>query len=173
MSPEETSRDLDPRAPIVDEQTFTLVAELEVRQAIRLQYYVSLLVLRADTEQPWSHAEGVSLARLIADAIRDQIRSTDVVSVTPSPPHLHVLLVSTYLDNLPGIIGRIAAAVNGHTFERSAGTARLTLSMGGACFPTTARNRAELFRQAESLSADAGAARGEPGHRYRLAHRMA
>jgi hypothetical protein len=171
MNPGATSGDLDPRAPIVDDETFALVAELEVRQAIRLQYYVSLLVLQASAEQPWLHAEWEAPHRVLAEVVRDQIRSTDLVSVTPVSPHLQVLLVSTYLDSLPAIIGRIAAAVNGRVFDIDGGKSRLTLSMGGACFPTTARDRAELFNQAEALSLEAREDPGPPGHRYRLAHR--
>jgi GGDEF domain-containing protein len=81
-----------------------------------------------------------------------------------------VLLVSTYLDNLPSIIERIATAVTGRALAIEGGIGRVTLSMGGACFPTTARARADLFRQAESLSTEA---RSEPGtaYRYRLAAR--
>jgi hypothetical protein len=130
----------DPRAPLVDQETFAQIVELELRQAVRLQYYVSALVLWIDTgdaELP----ERLSSYHQIAEAIRDDIRSTDVLSVKPSDPSLHVLLVGTYLDNLPGIIARIAAAVNGHR-----------LRVGGACFPTTARDRVELFHVAESLA---------------------
>ena len=171
MSPEVTSEDLDPRAPIVDGATFTLVAELELRQAVRLQYYVSLLVLQAEIDQP-GPADGARLHRLIAEVVRDQIRSTDVVSVTPTPPSLQILLISAYLDNLPVIIERIADAVNGRAFETQGGSPHVTLSMGGACFPTTAHLRAELFHQAVSLSAEARGETGASGHRYRLARRM-
>jgi hypothetical protein len=167
-----TSEDLGPRASIVDGATFRLVAELQLRQAIRLQYYVSLLVLQADIDQPWRPADGTMLHRLIADVVCDQIRSTDLVSVLPTPPHVQILLISAYLENLPAIIARIVGAVNGRAFETQAGPVRVTLSMGGACFPTTAHVRAELFHQAMSLSAEA---RGEPGavdHRYRLARRV-
>lgn len=166
-----TSRDLDPRAPIVDAETFTLVAELELRRAIRLQYYVSLLALRADFEPPGPAPDRVEVARLIAEVIRDQIRSTDVVGAMPSSPYLGVLLVSTYLDNLPAITERIATAVQARALDLEDSSVRTTLSMGGACFPTTARARAELFRQAESLSIEAGKEPGASGYRYRLAPR--
>jgi len=161
--------DLDRRAPIVEGETFMLAAELEVRQAIRLQYYVSMLALQAETEELQPHMDRTVLHRLIAEVIRDHIRNTDVVTILPTPPHVRVLLVGPYLENLPAIMGRIAAAVNGPAFDTAGGAVRVMLSMGGACFPTTARSRAELLHQAESLGVEA---RGEPdksGHRYLLA----
>jgi hypothetical protein len=66
-----------------------------------------------------------------------------------------VLLVSTHLYDLPTVIDRIATAVNREAFEADGRTGRVTLRMGGASFPTTARARPELFRQAESLSVEA------------------
>jgi hypothetical protein len=111
------SVDLDPRAPLVDEQTFTLAAELEVRQAIRLQYYVSLLALQVDTEEPRPRLDWNALHLWIAEVIRGEIRGTDLVTTLPTPPQLRVLLISPYLENLPAIIARIAAAVNGRAFD--------------------------------------------------------
>lgn len=172
MSPGVESSNLDPRAPIVDAETFMLVLELELRRAIRLQYYVSLLVLQADFEPTADLPDRAVFYREVAEVVRDQIRSTDVVSLMPSSPRLEVLLVSTYLDNLPAIIERIATAATARAAEVE-GTARMTLSIGGACFPTTARERTELFHQAESLSREARAEPIMAGYRYRLARRVA
>jgi hypothetical protein len=160
--------DLDPRAPIVEGETFTLVAALEVRKAVRLQYYVSLLAIQADFDEPGQRTDWLALHRLIADVIRGQVRSTDVISVMPTSAHVGVLLVGTYLDELPVVIERIAGAVNHHAFKANGRIGRVTLSMGGACFPTTAHGAEQLFHQATSLCAEARRERG-PGHRYRLA----
>jgi GGDEF domain-containing protein len=165
------SGDLDSRALIVDEDTFALVLELEVRRALRLQYYVSVLALQVDAEARLLAADWTVLHRLIAEVIRDHIRNTDVVSVPSTPPRLQVLLVSPSLENLPAIIGRITSVVNARLFETVGAAVRVTLSLGGACFPTTARNRPELVRQAETLSIEARADPVEGGHRYRLATR--
>jgi hypothetical protein len=158
--------ELDPRAPVVDEDVFTLAAELELRQAIRLQYYVSVLALHVDAQQSETLVDWLAFHKLIAETIRDSIRSGDIITVLPTPPHLRVLLVSPYLEDLPAIIGRIVTAVDGRAFGDDATVA---LSIGGACFPTTARSRAELFQQATALSVEARAARGPSRHRYRLA----
>jgi hypothetical protein len=164
------SLDADRRAVMVDGETLMLLMELEVRQAIRLAYFVSLLVVQTETGEPAAQEAGpASVPRFVANIIRGHIRNTDAVSVTGASS-LHVLLVSSDLDNLPGIIRRIAAAVNARS--DAPGGARLTLSIGGACFPTTARGRAELVQQAEVYSVEAREARGDTGHRYRLAHSL-
>jgi hypothetical protein len=163
--------EVDPRAPVVDRETFTLVAELALRQAIRLQYYVSLMAIEADIDGPGSTIDWGALHRLLAEVIRGHVRGTDVVSVKTEPPQLEVLLVSAHLHDLPTVIERIATAVNRYAFEADGRPSRVTLSIGGASFPTTARARPELFRQAESLSAAARSESGTPGHRYRLAPR--
>jgi hypothetical protein len=136
----------DPRALLVDHETFAQICELELRQAIRLQYYVSALVLRMDTDGA-KLSKRLSALRPIAEGLRDHIRGTDVLSVKPTDPSVHVLLVGASLDSLPSIIGRIAAAVNVQGAR-----------VGGACFPTNARDRAELFHTAESLAIDLGGA---------------
>jgi hypothetical protein len=163
--------EFDPRAPIVDGKTFMLVAELAVRQAVRLQYYVSLVVIQADIEDPGPSVDQDALKHLLAGIVRDQVRGTDLVGVTPESPHLQLLLPSTHLHDLPSVIDRIATAVNRQAFEAAGRIGRVTLSIGGASFPTTARARPELFRQAESLSAEARREPGTVGHRYRLAQR--
>jgi len=153
MSARETSRD-DPRAPIVDQETFEQIVELEIRRAIRLQYYASLLVLQLETDEPWPHSR-ISRYRLIAEAARDQIRGTDVLSVKPSLPAVQVLMPSLHHHDLRGVIQRIATAVNGRKFDTHGATALPTLCVGAASFPTTARNRVEIFRLAELLSREA------------------
>jgi TAT (twin-arginine translocation) pathway signal sequence len=129
----------DPRAPLVDQETFAQIAELELRQALRLQYYVSALVMQIETNEA-ELPKRSSAYLAFAEAMRGKIRGTDVLSVKASDPCVQVLLVGAHLHDLPSIIGRVAAVVQGHRVR-----------VGGACFPTTARDKAELLRQAESL----------------------
>jgi hypothetical protein len=153
----------DPRAPLVDQETFAQIAELEIRQAVRLQYYLSALMLQIDTNA--AEPPKRSTAHLaFAEAMRDKIRSTDVLSVKPCDPGVHVLLVGAHLDHLPSIIGRIAAVMKGHRVR-----------VGGACFPCNARDRSELFHVAESLVIDSrsNASEGSRSLRRSAARRQA
>jgi hypothetical protein len=161
-------REVDPRAAIVDEETFTLIADLEVRKAVRLQYYVSLLAIQPEVEGAVTGHDLRNLAYQVADVISAEIRGSDVIGLMRTSPHLQVLLVSAHLYNLPLIIERITRAVSTHAFVADSRSVPVTLSVGGACFPTTARLREELFMQAASLTAQAQQER-RGGHRYRLA----
>jgi hypothetical protein len=163
------SGDFDQRALVVDERTFALAAELEVRRAIRLQYYVSVLAVQADTDDPAANVDWTEVHGRIAEIIREEIRNTDLISTMPTSPRVWVLLASPGLESLPAIIGRITGAVNGRSFATDGSEVHVALSLGGSCFPTTARDRAELFRQAELLSVEAHAQPGDLRHRYRLA----
>jgi hypothetical protein len=158
-----------PPALIVDNNTFTSAAELAIRQAIRFRHCVSLLALHAGTEPDNVHIESTELHRRVAESIRHEIRDTDLVCTTVAPPPLRVLLVEATLENLPAIIARFAAAVNCRHLDSEKGGVRVTLSIGGACFPRTAASRVDLFRQAELLSVEGRAQPGRFRHRYRLA----
>lgn len=158
----------DPYAAIVDEQTFLLLTELEVRKAVRLQYYVSLLGIQAEVEGPTRPADVHLISVQVAQVISQGIRSTDVIGVKPVWPNVHILLVSAHLYNLPTIIGRLIRVVNRHTFEVGERPQPVSLAIAGACFPTTARGGEDLFAQVAALIAEAQRDRAK-GHRYRLA----
>jgi hypothetical protein len=154
----------DPRAALVDAATFALMGELELRRAIRLQYYVSLLMVHVDARAP---QRPLLLDRLV-EAIRDEIRNTDVIGVTANSAALQVLLVSTGHDSLPGIVARIFAAVDRRIGNAKGWASSATLSIGGAGFPTVAHSWNELCHQAEVLSLEAKLSR-QPRRRSRTA----
>ncbi len=161
----------DLHATVVDEDTFTLIADLEVRKAVRLQYYVSLLAIDVGLPEPLAPEAAAAARRMatqIAERISHEIRGTDLIGLTRAWPHLYVLLVSAHLYNLPTVIERITRAVNAQPVEPGLRPGAVQLRIGGGCFPTTARARQDLFSQAASLATEAG---HEPthGHQYRLA----
>jgi hypothetical protein len=156
------------RAPVIDDDTFALIAELEVRKAVRLQYYVSLLGIRADLEDDEGGPAPRSVNQQLAEMISLEVRSTDVICVTPALPCLRILLVNAHLYNLPVVIQRIIRTVSRHVFEIDDRLREVALSMGGACFPSTARGRNDLFTQVSALVAEAQRDKTER-YRYRIA----
>lgn len=159
------AREHDPGASLIDEELLAFITELEVRKAIRLQYYVSLLGIEPDVRA--EAQEPAVIARQLAELIRAELRGTDLIALEESPSRLHVLLVNAHLYNLPAIIERIIGQVSRHRFEVDDKAQALGLSIGGACFPTSARGREDLFGQVTVLVAEARRDRKER-YRYRL-----
>jgi hypothetical protein len=157
-------RDRSSNAFVLDDETFTLIAELEVRKAVRLQYFVSLLAIYPDVE---GGPKPEDFDRQLAEVVRTAVRGTDVIGLQGSSG-LHILLTNAPLDDLAAIIERITQAGSRHMFESDQPRLLVTLSTGGACFPTTARGREDLFGQVHMLAAEAREQRTGRS-RYRLA----
>jgi diguanylate cyclase (GGDEF)-like protein len=154
----------DPSTSLVNEEIFEFITDLEVRKAVRLQYYLSLLAI--EPEMNGDIQEPAAVVRQLAQLIQTELRGTDLITLGASP-RLHVLLVNAQLYNLPAIIERIVRQVSRHRFEVDHKPQAVALSIGGACFPTTARGREDLFGQVTELVAEAQRDRTER-YRYRL-----
>ncbi len=150
---------------VVDQRSFALVSELELRKATRIRYPVSLLDLLPDVDgEPTDHG---ALAEQLARAISPILRDTDLIGLSPGSASLQVLLIDASLEALDGIIHRIFDEIRGHLFQTERGPKAVTLSVGGACFPTTASTTQHLVTQAEVLARKAS--RERPAQfRYRL-----
>lgn len=146
MAPHE----LGSHGTVVDEDTFDLVTELEIRKAVRLQYYVSLLAIKPDADADEIPDAG-ALAQQLAPIISQQLRGTDLIAISAVSPRLHVLLINAHLDSLSVVIQRLSEEVSRHVFQINGKPRAVNLAMGGACFPTTAGTRQDLFDQAMAL----------------------
>ncbi|MBI2216423.1 MAG: hypothetical protein HYU51_03915 [Candidatus Rokubacteria bacterium] len=155
-------READRGASVVDEATLGLVTALEVRQAVRLQHYVSLLEIRM---RPPADPR---LASALADIIGVQIRGSDLIGVTDDPCLIRVLLVAAPLSALPTVIGRITRAVNHRVFTLGRHRSPVGLAIGGSTFPTPAGTHLELVTQATALATAAWEDRSAE-HHFRLA----
>ncbi len=139
---------------IVNDDSFALVTELELRKAIRLHYPISMLAVlpgpkgRSKTLYP-------RLTGQLAGVIGPVIRGTDLIHLPAAEPSLHVLLVDAPFDQLDGIIQRITEEVGRHTFQLNDERKAVRLSLGGACFPTTASTLQDLLAQAELRAREA------------------
>jgi hypothetical protein len=149
-------------ATVVDEAALELAMALEVRKALRLQYYVSLLHIRVHP------VADIALLSDVADVLRGHLRGTDIIGITEDPCSLRVVLVATPLQDLPAVIARITRAVNRRLFKLGTHAAELGLAIGGSSFPTPARTPEELVMDATALAAAAWE-EGRTKHHYRLA----
>jgi hypothetical protein len=145
-------RGADSHGSVVDEDTFAFVTELEIRKAVRLQYYVSLLAI--DLVNDIERIDDIrSLTEQVAAVISEQLRGTDLIGLSATAPTLYVLLVNAHLDSLSLVIQRITEEVSRHVFLVDGDLRAVQLVVGGSCFPTTACTREELLNQAGSVVA--------------------
>jgi hypothetical protein len=139
-----------PHGIIVDEETFGGVTELEIRQAVRLRYAVSMLTIHQSNSHVANPAEA---AEQLAEVVSPLIRNTDLIEIGPSAATVRVLLVGGELEDLRNIAQRIITEISPHRFDER--HTPVVLSIGGSCFPATAGSSRELFLQADALAAEA------------------
>lgn len=154
-----------PHGIIVDEEIFGGVTELEIRQALRLRYAVSMLTIHQSNGYVADPAEA---AEQLAEVLSPLIRSTDLIEIGRSAATVRVLLVGGELEDLRSIVQRIIAEISHHRFDER--HTPVVLSIGGSCFPTTARTSRELVLQADALAAEARQTL-DPDSTYRLPDR--
>jgi hypothetical protein len=142
-----TEAEVGARPMAVDEETFALVAELEVRKALRLQYAVSLLSIQAITRAGGGSLD-VGLPDQLARIVSRLIRSTDLMHPSSGSAYLLLLLVGALSTDLDSVTRRITDEVaNHHLLVRGEPTA-VRLRIGSSCFPTTASSSREMLNQA-------------------------
>lgn len=138
---------------LVEPRIFTFALNYGIHHATRLGYFLSLLCLTPDLPP----SKGTSaLIRRAARLSIGRLRAADLAA--SFVPHcVRILLIDAETRNLPGIIQRIQDGLDP--------VGRLTLSVGGACYPQTAGSADELLRQAMGSMA---LARAEGGNRLYL-----
>jgi hypothetical protein len=139
--------ELDTGAFVVDMGTFGLVGELEIRKALRLRYPVAVVVIKPTQAL---EEQGQRFLERVARRVSTLVRQTDLVAVASKrPPALYVLLVDALLSDLEGIMTRISRQVHRHLAAGSGDDEWIRISLGGACFPSTATSWPDLVSQAE------------------------
>ncbi len=154
-------------ATVVGDDIFVFVTEHEIRAATRMRYPVSLLAVQPQLlGAPQAGISGDVIDRL-ATALSAILRKTDLIRQPRDTTWLHILLVGAPLESLPGIIQRIVVEVDAQRFLIEGNETVATLSVGGACFPTSATTATELITRADALAEEARRD-DQAGRRYRL-----
>ncbi len=123
---------------------FDFFVEWEVKRSFRYQDYVSLLVIGPDR----SPQDEENIRRLI-EVVRRNIRETDLIgSLNGDGRRFGILLLCADLDVAYIVGSRIMDHVRKYSFPGEPGE-RLTISIGGACFPTNTTEKEDLLRLAE------------------------
>src|SRR5262249_16049247 len=129
-----------PHAPIVGHRLFKRLVEVEVRNALRIRYLVSLVTVLV--EPPAS--EAIQLTR---EAISSTIRRSDVISMVERLCSLHLMIVEAGRSETERVIERIRARALASSVK---------LEFGAACVPTTAQTSHELLEQADQGAVEPG-----------------
>jgi hypothetical protein len=87
-------------------------------------------------------------------------RAVDAVTVV-SPATICLLLIDAETDDLPHIVSRTTAELDGRLLAREPGEQAVTWSAGAGCYPFTATSGPELLRQATDLSSQASREGGD------------
>ncbi len=126
--------------------------ELERERAARFGEPFALLLLDVDRFRELNaaagHAAGDATLREVASLLRGEVREVDLVA-RYGGEEFAVVLPRTTPAEAAEAAERLRAAVAGSGFEAAPG-GRLTVSVGGACFPADARDLAALVDAADA-----------------------
>jgi len=145
---------LDEETRVLRKQLFDFLFDLEVKKAIRYQYFVTVLFLEMD----WGDGEGAieagrhsrnDLLRVVAELLRDELRATDVIG-RQDDDRFSILLHHADDSNTVRIAERLRRRVADYVFA-SGMDGRRTVSIGGACFPTNGNYSDDLLTAAERM----------------------
>jgi Response regulator containing a CheY-like receiver domain and a GGDEF domain len=124
---------------------FEFVLDSELKRAVRVQNYLTLVLLEARRE--W---EGMTVAadegtlRDVAQIIGSEIRDTDLLARTDEGTLAFVLL-DTDFDGSTKVVDRVASRIERHGLPTA-----LRITVGAACYPTHAVDVGSLKHHARS-----------------------
>ena len=124
---------------------FEFVLESELKRAVRMQTYLTLVTVEASRE--W---EGMTVTAddgtllEVAQLIVREVRDTDLVGHTGRGT-LALVLLDTNFEHSERVIGRLVARIENYEFPTA-----LRIAVGAACYPTHAVDAESLKRQALS-----------------------
>jgi len=104
--------------------------EREVKKSLRYQDLVTLLMIEPDRRPRAAEALG-----MLATIIQNNIRETDFMARI-NDAEFAILLLASKPDSAHIVASRIMDCIHNYLFPHEKAP-RLTVSIGGACFPTT------------------------------------
>lgn len=129
---------LDEETQVLRDRVFDYLFDLEVKKATRYQYFLAVLFLELDHGAAGTSVEEQEKDRqrqlkVLADLLRDELRSTDVIGRL-AEGRFSVLLHHADEVNTQRIGERIRRRIHDYVFSQE-NPGHRTVSIGGACFP--------------------------------------
>lgn len=134
---------MDDTTGTITSNLFHFLLEYEIRRSLRYQNFTTVLILEPDSKP---HAS--ETLQTVVNLISKNIRDTDFIG-RMNDTRFGVLLLYTGLDGAYIAGTRILDHINKYNFPDEQ-SHHLTVSIGGACFPTDSTEMDALFKMAEN-----------------------
>jgi diguanylate cyclase (GGDEF)-like protein len=132
----------DNETGLIKEELFYYLADLELRKSKRYLNFSTLLFIEPD----YNFKNGLDL-KIIARILTEEFRDTDIIGRIN---HFRFGIILPYTDNKLSFFAgeRVRETIGNYVF---AAKKKVTISIGGACFPTNGNERNELVSLAEHM----------------------
>lgn len=138
----------DIKTKVLQKDAFDYLLDMEIKRAMRYQYFFSILIIEPDLMDNISYEAEVIKA--IADIVKEEVRNTDTIG-RGVDDNFYVILPHAETNNTHLVAERIRSRIENYTFARHNGSHKKTISVGGACFPTHANELKTLVSSATEM----------------------
>jgi len=130
---------------VLTQEAFYFVFNNEMKRAVRLQNFITLIVLEASGEQQREPvAADDATVREVAELISRDVRETDLLGHTEQGT-LSLVLFDANFEQSRHVVDRLTTRVESYEFP-----APLQIAVGAACYPTHGAHVDELRHEAVS-----------------------
>jgi hypothetical protein len=144
MTSKSTRNLLDGETGTLLSHFFDFFVEWEIKRSFRYQNFATLLIV-----EPEQKPQSPETIGTLASLIKKNVRETDVIGRI-GKARFGILLLSSDVEGAYIIASRIMEHIGNYIFSHEKAQ-RLTLAIGGACFPinSTSIKKSSLFNEAE------------------------
>lgn len=147
----------DIQTNVLKRDAFEYFLDLEIKKAIRYQYFFSLLIIEPDLKE--GIPDGSDIMKAIAEIISDEVRITDTIGRV-GINNFYVILPHAEPGSTFLVAERIRSRVESYAFTKNNGDTKKTISIGGTCFPTNSNELRNLVSSANEMISMAKGAGG-------------
>lgn len=138
----------DVQTKLLKRDVFEYLLDLEIKRAMRYQYFFSLLIIEPDLRGDIYNESDIIKA--IADIISDEVRITDTIGRMGND-NFYVILPHAETSTTITVAERIRSRIESYTFSKNNSEIKNTISIGAACFPTHSNELRNLVSNASEM----------------------
>lgn len=133
---------------VLKSDVFEYLLDLEIKRAMRYQYFFSLLIVEPDLRGDTQNESDI--IKIIAEIISDEVRITDTIG-RMDRNNFYVILPHAETSSTLTVAERIRSRVESYTFSKNNDVVKKTISIGAACFPTHSNELRNLVSNASEM----------------------